>query len=46
MSTANEDAKRSKAIDDLIENDAKKTRRECKILLLGEDMTQTKFSIA
>lgn len=44
MSTANEDGeqkKKSQAIDRGLEEDSKKLRRECKILLLGRRTTST-----
>jgi guanine nucleotide-binding protein G(i) subunit alpha len=37
MSTESEESRKSAMIDKKIEDDAKRTRRECKILLLGED---------
>jgi len=42
MSTANDDGeqkKKSQAIDRALEEDSKKLRRECKILLLGMSWT-------
>lgn len=39
MTGSKEDKERSYAIDKQIDDDAKKLRRECKILLLGKSQT-------
>lgn len=49
MSTTKEDAeqkKRSQAIDRKLEEDSRRLRRECKILLLGKPLARTPSSRA